>query len=157
MNDQDKFAVWIADTILRVNDEEIFAETLQIQASQVETPEELDKILKDTDLGKPKPGDFGLEFIGSFMVMALVEFGRKLWDSYLDALAEEGGKELASITIDKIKPLLADTWGNKLAVISLDDAAARLREVAAKNGLRQEQTEKLIESLYSKEIRNEFT
>lgn len=152
MNDKDTFAVWIAESMLRAHGEEFAAEALTHLSGQARTSTDLESALSEAASSDRRPGDFGVEFIGPILAGILFEFGRRLWDAYAKSLAEQGGKELAKVTLDNIKKLTRDTWSRSPGAISLTDAESRLREAATRAGLDAAQTEKLVSSMYSPEM-----
>ncbi len=152
MNDKDTFAAWIAEAMLRAHGEDFAAEALTHLAGQAQTSADLDSALSAAASSDGRPGDFGVEFIGPILAGLLIEFGRRLWDAYATPLAEQGGKALATATIDKIKELARHTWSRSPSAISLTDAEARLREAATRAGLDAAETEKLVSSMYSPEM-----
>jgi hypothetical protein len=137
--------VWIARAMLLANNDEFGAEALVNLSHQARSSAELDQALGGASANRP-PGDFGVEFVGAVLPALLIEFGRLLWDAYTKSLAEQGGKALATITIDKIKQLARHTWSRPGAVISLADAETRLRQAASHAGLDAAQTDRLVQS-----------
>ncbi len=152
MNDKDTFAVWIAEAMLHANGENFAAAALADLAQEAETAGDLDLALNAAASNTRRAGDFGVEFIGPLLPVFLVEFGRMLWEAYLKALAEQGGKALASVTIATIKELARHTWLHTQPVISLDDVEARLREAGSRAGIDKAHIDKLILSLRSPEM-----
>lgn len=152
MNDKDTFAVWIAAAMLRVNNEDFAAEALASLSGQARTGADLDKALSASSSGSRRPGDFGVEFLGALLPAVLVEFGRMLWDAYARDLAVEGGKTLATVTIEKIKELTRHTWSRSPGSLSLIEVEAQLRGAAQRAGFDSVQTEKLVASLHSPEM-----
>lgn len=153
MEDKDAFAVWIAQAMLLANDDEFGAAALFNLAQPVHSGAELDAALAHASANR-RPGDFGVEFVSAVLPVVLVEFGRMLWDAYVKSLAEEGGKALATVTMDKIRQLARRTWSGQSVVVSLAEAETRLRQAAAKAGLSAEQTSQLVKSLQSTTMRD---
>jgi hypothetical protein len=156
MDDKDSFAVWMAGAVLRANNDEIAAEALGDLARQAQTSAELDAALNSTRSVGRRPGDFGVEFIGPLLPILLIEFGRMLWDAYAKSLADQGGKALATATLNMIKVLARRTWTQTPGAISPGEAEQRLREAALHCGLDSAQTEKLVSSLRSPELAHEL-
>ena len=156
MDDKDTFAVWVAGSVLRANEEDFEAATLDDLAAGVKTTGDLDAALKEASSDTRRPGDFGLEFIGPLLPVILVEFGRLLWDSYVKSLADEGGKELASATIDKIKAMARGSWSHNASAMPLSEVEARLREAATHAHLTRPQTEKLVTYMLHPEVEHEL-
>lgn len=142
MDERDAFAVWLGDIILRANGDEFGAAALGSLAQE----KDFDAALKDAGSNPRRPGDFGVEFIGPLLPVLLVEFGRLLWDAYSKALVEQGGKALASVTVDKVKDQIKATFSHRAAMLSAADAEAQLREAGQASGLNDEQIGKLLEA-----------
>jgi hypothetical protein len=157
LEDKDAFAVWLAGAILRANADDISAAALSGMANKAKSKSDFDLAIKGaTTTSKRRPGDFGLEVIGPLIPVLLVEFGRLLWDAYVKALAQEGGKALASVTLKAVKELAKRTWSAKPADVSLPDAEATLRTVALSAGLNSAQAQKLIENLHKPTVADEL-
>lgn len=156
MNDRDAFALWIAVSMLRANEEDFAAEALISLGDRAKTSADLDSALTAAASGTRRPGDFGVEFIGAVLPVILVEFGRMLWDAYARSLADQGGKALATATLESLKELVRHTWSQKSGSISLRDAEDRLREAALRSGLDQAQIQKLVSSLSRPAMANEL-
>ncbi|MFZ1430500.1 MAG: hypothetical protein WAS21_27465 [Geminicoccaceae bacterium] len=151
MDDKDKFSVWLADTILQANGDAFGAAALGALAEESERTGNFDDALREAGSNTRRPGDFGVEFVGPLLPVLLVEFGRLLWDAYSKALVEQGGKALASLTIEKIKELVKATFGHRQSVLSITDAEAQLRKAGQASGLNDEQVSKLLEKLRNPE------
>jgi hypothetical protein len=151
MDDKDAFAVWVAEAMLLANGDEFSAAALVSLSRQANTSAEFDQALSAAATNR-RPGDFGVDFVSAILPVVLIEFGRMLWDAYAKSLAEEGGKALASATIDKIRQMARYTWSRSRAVISLADAEARLRQAASHAGLDAAQTNKLVQALHSPDM-----
>ena len=151
MDDKDKFAVWLADTVLQANGDAFGAAALGALAEEGERSGKFDDALREASSSARRPGDFGVEFVGPLLPVLLVEFGRLLWDAYSKALFEQGGKALASLTIDKVKELVKATFAHRQSILSTDDAETQLRKAGAASGLNDEQVSKLLEALHNPE------
>jgi hypothetical protein len=149
MGDKDRFAVWLADTILHGNDVEFGAAALSSLEQEGERTGNFDAALRMAASNDRRPGDFGVEFVAPLLPVLLVEFGRLLWDAYSKALFEEGGKALASVTIDKIKSLVKATFSHRDGLLSIADADAQLRKAGRDSGLNDQQINKLLESVHA--------
>ena len=151
MDDKDRFAVWLADTVLQANGDDFGAAALGALAEEGERTGDFDAALKGAASSTRRPGDFGVEFVGPLLPVLLVEFGRLLWAAYSKALAEQGGKALAAVTIDKIKELVNATFARRQSVLSAADAEAQLRRAGQVSGLNDEQVNKLLDTLHNPE------
>lgn len=151
MNDKDTFSVWLAETVLVANGDAIGAATLSALARHARGEDGLDAVLAQASTNTKRPGDFGVEFVGAILPVLLVEFGRMLWDAYTKSLAEEGGKALATATIDAIKGLVRRTFRGENGALSIADAESQLRKAARASGLNDAQVDKLLETLHNPE------
>jgi hypothetical protein len=145
MGDKDRFAVWLADTILHGNDDEFGAAALASLEQEGERTGNFDAALRMAASNDRRPGDFGVEFVAPLLPVLLVEFGHP----YSKALFEEGGKALASVTIDKIKSLVKATFSHRDGLLSIADADAQLRKAGRDSGLNDQQINKLLESVHA--------
>ena len=151
MEDQDRFAVWIAQAVLLANEEEFTSEALAALARKAELEGSLDAALKAATSNQRRPGDMGLDIVGPVLAMILVEFGRMLWKAYAQSLVEQGGKALAEATITTMKNLARRTWSGQHEGVSLDEVERLLREAAGRAKLDGTETERLVRSLRSAE------
>lgn len=151
MDDKDRFAVWLADTVLQANGDAFGAAALTTLAQEGDRTGNFDAALREAGASTRRPGDFGVEFVGPLLPILLVEFGRLLWDAYSKALVEQGGKALASLTIDKGKELVKSTFSHRQSVLDTDEAEAQLRKAGRDTGLNEEQVGKLLGALRNSE------
>lgn len=147
MNDRDTFAVWIAGAVLRGDEDDFAAEALKALAAEAAGADDLDRALSAAAMDEKRPGDIGLDFVGPLVPLVLVGFGRLLWDAYVKALAEKGGKALAEVTLSGLKDLVRGTWAGADPTLRLDDAEARLMAAASHAGLSADQAAGLVASL----------
>jgi hypothetical protein len=151
VNDKDTFAVWLAETVLTANGDAIGAATLSALALQAQGEANLDAMLEQASTNTRRPGDFGVEFVGPLLPVLLVEFGRMLWDAYAKSLVEQGAKSLATVTIDKVKGLVRQTFSHQSDSLSIADAESQLRKAGQAAGLNEAQVNKLLETLHNPE------
>jgi hypothetical protein len=151
VNDKDTFAVWLAETVLTADGDAIGAATLSALALQAQGEGNLDKVLEQASANTRRPGDFGVEFVGPLLPVLLVEFGRILWDAYAKSLVEQGGKALATVTIDTVKGLVRRTFTHQDSALSISDADTQLRKAGQAAGLNEAQVNKLLETLHNPE------
>lgn len=151
MNDKDRFSVWLAEEVLRANGDMFGAAALGTLSQEGERTENFDAALREAGSSIRRPGDFGVEFVGPLLPILLVEFGRLLWDAYFKALVEQGGKALASATIEKAKELVKATFSGREGVLNADEAEALMRKAGRNAGLTEEQTVRLMEALRNPE------
>jgi hypothetical protein len=149
MNDKDTFAVWVAETVLVANGDAIAAATLSALARQTQGEGGLDTVLEQASANTRRPGDFGVEFVGPLLPVLFVEFGRMLWDAYVKSLAEQGGRALATTTIDTVKGLVRRTFTHQDNALSVTDADTQLRKAGQAAGLNDAQVDKLLEALHN--------
>jgi hypothetical protein len=150
MNEQDEFAVWLAETMLRANGDGFGAAALVDIRESLGPRMTLNQALDKASTHTQRPGDFGVEFVGPLLPVLLVEFGRLLWNAYAKALVEESGKALAKATIDRVKDMVRHTFTKaEGAAIKPADAEAVLRQAGQTAGLNLEQIDKLVETLHS--------
>lgn len=147
MNDRDIFAVWIAGAVLQGDEDEFAAEALKGLAAEASATGDLDQVLSAAATTDRRPGDIGLDFVGPLVPVILVGFGRLLWDAYMKALAEKGGKALADVTLSGLKELVRRTWTGENQTVRLDEAEARLLAAASRAGLPADQAAALAASL----------
>lgn len=144
MDEQDDFAVWVADGLLKAQDDEIAAASLSDLYAKSANPAEFDRQLDEASSQAKRPGDFGLEFIGPLLPVLFVEFGRLLWQAYSKELLSQGGKALAGATIDAVKALFKK---KSASPEGLAEAEVHMRDVAQRAGLNNEQTEAVVAAL----------
>jgi hypothetical protein len=152
MDDQDEFAVWLAETMLQATGDGFGAAALADIRKNVGPGGNLSQALSKASTHTQRPGDFGVEFVAPLLPVLLVEFGRLLWDAYAKALVEESGKALAKATVDGVKDMLRHTFSKpEGAAITSADAEAALRQAGQTAGLNPAQVDKLVETLHSPE------
>lgn len=144
MDEQDGFAVWIADGLLKAQDDDIAAASLSDLYANSPNSAEFNRQLDEASSQIKRPGDFGLDFIGPLLPVLFVEFGRLLWQAYSKELVSQGSKALAGATIDTVKSLFKRKVGTPEG---LAEAETHMREVAKRSGLNSEQTEAVLAAL----------
>jgi len=152
LEEKDSFAVWMADTVLRANNQDIEADLLMSMAEEAVSPAAFDEALKAASTSETRPGDMGLEFLGPLLPVVLVEFGRLVWQAYAKSLMEEGAKAAAAATIDAVKSLVKKSFAHAPDAPPMSDIENSLRAAAAKAGVKADVTEQLVASLRSQAV-----
>lgn len=144
MDEEDNFAVWLADGMLRADDDEFAAESLGQLFEEAKSSSDFSAKLEAAASQDVRPGDFGMEFIGPLLPILFVELGRMVWQSYSKALVDKGGKALADLTVEKVKSLFV---AKLKTPEGMSEAEQQLHSIAITSGLNAEQADKLIVTL----------
>lgn len=112
MTEGDQAAAVLAAAILRTNDRDIEAMTLEAVAENSKY-EDLDSAVTEASQSDAKAGAFGMEIVGAIVVPILIEAARQFWKAYSEKLIEKGGEELVDWTIDKFKDKFSNSSSNE--------------------------------------------
>lgn len=154
METQDEISLWLAEATLISGGQEVSAFVVSDIKDQVAAGGTLDTALQNIQAFDRKPGDFGAEIIGALIVPVVIEAAKQLWASYLKELtqqvnemAQQGGKQLASMTIDSAKALVRRVWTDEPEISTR--YATLVRAEAERQGLPSEQIELLVNAITS--------
>lgn len=145
MEAQDEFSLWLAEATLISGGQEISAFVVSDIRDDVAAGATLDAALQDIQTFDRKPGDFGAEIIGALIVPVVIEAAKQLWTSYLKEFTQQGGKQLASMTIKSAKKLLGRIWADKPEIS--ERYAELVRAEAERQGLPPEQVDLLAKAI----------
>ncbi|MDG4878265.1 hypothetical protein P9273_24630 [Mesorhizobium sp. WSM4935] len=147
MDEQDKFAIWIAASTLRSGNREIDALALDDIAQQVRGSGDLERELAAMRQFDRRGGDFGAEIVGAVVIPILIEAGKQLWAAYLKKLTDKAAGQLADVTADEVKALVRGRW-SRVDESARADFETFLRAEAVRQGLSEAQTEGLLAALH---------
>ncbi|MDI4657526.1 hypothetical protein [Xanthobacter autotrophicus] len=152
---QDEVALWLATATLKADGQEIAALDTEGLMADIEAGKDLDTSLEEMRRFDRKGGDFGAEIIGPLLIPIVVEAAKQLWATYLKELTEQGGKQLAILTIDAVKAAVGRLWSDKPDLPTR--YAALIRAEAERQGLAADQVERLVQTVKSPLLTEEIT
>jgi hypothetical protein len=156
VNNEDEFAVMIADAVLKTSGDVIQVEVLNELAQSARAIGDLDRQIAETRKFERRPGDLGMEIVGALVIPILIEAGKQFWAIYIKKLSEKSANVLAEYTISEIRKLAERIWRGEDTLISVGKFETLVREAAAKEGLALDQTERLVTALRSRNVVDEL-
>lgn len=145
MREDDQAAAMLASIVLRANDREIEAMTLEAIANDPETSD-LDASVKDASQSEARAGAFGMEVAGALIVPILIEAGRQFWKAYSEKLMEKAGEDVAGWTISKFKDWFLGAESAEKSKVQ-DQLADKIRSVGQERGMSSDDIEAILATL----------
>jgi hypothetical protein len=154
VQEDEKFAVWIAGATLRSGNREVDAITLDTLAQQATKAGDLKRELDAMRQFDRRGGDFGAEIVGAVLIPILIEAGKQLWAAYLKKLTDQAAAGLANLTADVVKAAIKRQWSSPTHNARAEYETIIRRE-AGKQGLSQAQTDALVAAVHQPEMAHE--
>jgi len=150
MTEDDQAAAILASVVLRANDREIEAMTLEAIAHDPETID-LDASIRDASQSEARAGAFGIEVAGALIVPILIEAGRQFWKAYSEKLMKKAGEDLAGWTISKFKHWFLGAESTEKSKVK-DQLADKIRSVGEERGLSSDDIDAILATLSTKNL-----
>lgn len=153
MKAEEYFSAVIAAAVLKSADEDIQAEVLADLVEKTNADSDLESQINDAMKSGKRAGDFGMEIIGPLLIPVLIEAGKELWKLFIKKLGDKATDKLAEFTVEKVKKIAHSIWSGSENSVSVIEYEKLVRKAAKEQELSSEQTEKLILSLKSNNVK----
>lgn len=150
MTEGDQAAAVLAAAILKTNDRDIEAMTLEAVAENSEN-EDLDSAVAEASQSDAKAGAFGMEIVGAIVVPILIEAARQFWKAYSEKLIENSGEALADWTIDKFKDRFSKSSSTEQSELR-DQLAEKIRAVGKAREMSEADLEAILNAMTSEKL-----
>ena len=150
MTEDDQAAAILASVVLRANDREIEAMTLEAIAHDPESTD-LDASIRDASQSEARAGAFGMEVAGALIVLILIEAGRQFWKAYSEKLMEKAGEDLAGWTISKFKDWFLGAENAEKSKVK-NQLADKIRSVGEDRGLSSDDIDAILATLSTENL-----